>query len=131
MFFATGIILHRVMSFDNSPAWSRNFALGLSAALVVIAVYHCYAIETIVHQSTFVVMVHAVAWKTRSLINGRVSNKALKGRLKELAMQGTTVYIYFALVEQLTEHGSIETNLEKSEAYAWPVSSRLKHFKEA
>ena len=41
------------------------------------------------------------------------------------------VYIYFALVEQLTEQGTVETNLERSEAYAWPVSSRLKRFKEA
>ena len=90
MFGATGIILHRVMSFDKPPAWSRNFALGLSAFLVIVAIYHCYAIETIVHQTTFVLMVYAVAWKTRSLINGRIRNTALKRRLKELAVQGSS-----------------------------------------
>ena len=41
------------------------------------------------------------------------------------------VYIYFALVEQLTEQGIVEENLEKSNVYAWPISSRLKRFKVA
>ena len=88
MFFATGIILYRVMSFGKSSAWSRNFGITLFALLVSIAVYHCSAVETIAHQSTFVVMVFAVATRTRSLINNRVSNVTLKKRMKDLARLG-------------------------------------------
>ena len=92
MFFATGIILQRVVSFGKSAAWSRNFALGLTAFLVAVAVYHCYAIETLAHQSTFVLMIAWVAHRTRSLIKERVSNKQLKQRMGELAKMGVGTF---------------------------------------
>ena len=92
MFFATGIILHRVMSFGRSPAWSRNFAVTLSALLVSVAVYHCCVVEVIAHQATFVIMVWAVAIRTRNLIDDRVSNAALKKRMRDLAQIGASVY---------------------------------------
>ena len=39
------------------------------------------------------------------------------------------VYIYFALVEQLTASGNLELSINTSGTYAWPVSDHLKHLK--
>ena len=94
MFFATGIILHRVMSFDRTSKWSRSFALGLSGILALVAVYHCYAIETAAHQATFVIMVILVARKTKRLISERIKDQALKVRMEELAKQGTSMCLF-------------------------------------
>ena len=103
MFFATAIVLHRVMTFGESAAYSRNFALGLSAILVAIAVYHCWAIEVIAHQATFVIMVWVVAWNTRKLIRERVRDPRLQKRMKKLAFEGT---------------GTSQLTLEKPRAFA-------------
>ena len=80
------------MSFGKSREWSQKFAAGLVLLLLAVAVYHCWAIETIVHQSTFVIMVWAVAIKTRKLISQRTSNAAARKRLRSLAKSGTSMF---------------------------------------
>ena len=91
MFFATGIILHRVMSYGKSAVWSRTFASTLSAVLIVVAVYHCYAIETLAHQATFVIMVIMVARKTNNLIDQRIVNLGLRERTQSMARTGASM----------------------------------------
>ena len=93
MFFATGIILHRVMSFGRPSVWSRNFALGLSALLITVAVFHCWAHESTAHQLTFGIMIICVAIRTRELINFRISDAQLKQRMKSMAKMGASRFL--------------------------------------
>lgn len=88
MLLATGIVLHRVMSFDKSARWGRNFAYILSVILSGVMIIHCYLNERIIHQATFVVMVIWVAVRTASLIDQRVGNPELKRSLHRLSRSG-------------------------------------------
>ena len=89
MLFATGTILHRVMTFAKSPMWTFNFSLGLCTYLVGLAIYHCYAVEIAAHQGSFVVMVIWIATKTRQLIRQRAHEERLKQKMGQLAKIGS------------------------------------------
>ena len=88
MLLATGIVLHRVMSFDKSARWGRNFAYILSISLSGVMIIHCYLNERIIHQATFVLMVIWVAARTARLIDKRISNPEKKRKLRRLSRSG-------------------------------------------
>lgn len=92
MLLATGIVLHRIMSFDKPAAWGRTFGYGLTVFLSAVATIHCYLNERIIHQTTFVVMVVVVGIRTMNLIDKRISNPEVKKRMRGLSRSGTGMF---------------------------------------
>ena len=91
MFFATGVILYRVMSFGRSSDAKRKMAYSITVVLSAIGVYHCLVVETIVHQGTFVLMVMVVAFRTANLIKTRIKVVQVKERMNRLARTGVSM----------------------------------------
>lgn len=89
MLLATGIVLHRVMSFDKSAKWGRNFTYALAMILSGVMIIHCYLSERVIHQITFVVMIIWVGLRTMSLIDKRISNPDMKSKMRRLSRSGT------------------------------------------
>lgn len=56
MLLATGIVLHRVMSFNKSARWGRNFGYTLAIFLSGVTAIHFYLDERTIQNTTFVVM---------------------------------------------------------------------------
>ena len=89
MFFAIGIVLHRVYAFGHSPTYSRNLGIGIFAGLTAIAIYHCNTDTSTVHQVSFLSMCLTVAWGTRGLIKGRVQNRNVRRKMVTMLQLGT------------------------------------------
>lgn len=92
MLLATGIVLHRIMSFDKPAAWARTFGYGLTISLSAVATIHCYLDERIIHQATFVVMIIVVGVRTMILIDKRISDLEVKKRMRYLSRSGTGMF---------------------------------------
>lgn len=88
MFFATGIILYRVVSYGRPVESRRKLAYLVTSLLSAIGVYHCVANEILVHQATFVVMLAIVAFRTANLIKTRIKDANLKQRMNRMARSG-------------------------------------------
>ena len=91
MFFATGIILYRVVSFGRSSDAKLKMADTITIILAAIGVYHCLVVETIVHQGVFVLMVIVIAFRTANLIKTRIKVVQVKARMNRLARTGASM----------------------------------------
>lgn len=91
MLLATGIVLHRVMSFNKSARWGRNFGYALTTFLSGVSIVHCYLNEQAIHQTTFVVMVVWVAIRTAGLIDKHTSSPEMKRKLQRLSRSGSSM----------------------------------------
>lgn len=89
MLLATGIVLHRVMSFNKSARWGRNFGYALAILLTGVIIIHCYLNEEAIHQITFAVMVIWVAIRTAGLIDKHIGSSEMKKKLQRLSRSGT------------------------------------------
>ncbi|OCK83281.1 alkaline ceramidase family protein [Lepidopterella palustris CBS 459.81] len=88
MLVATGLVLHRVLTFDGTPAYRRNGAVILLGILIPISVYHCVADETLVHVMTFGVMIVAIGVKTRQLVRLRIKDSDVRMKVRKLERFG-------------------------------------------
>lgn len=89
MLLATGIMVHRLMSYGKTPQWSRLFGLGLSIYLVGVSFIHCYFVEQRLFQSTFVGMLILAVRKMSKVANERYKDPEIKGRLVRFGRTGT------------------------------------------
>ncbi|KAK4542399.1 hypothetical protein LTR36_006856 [Oleoguttula mirabilis] len=97
MLIASGCVLHRAMTFDKSPAYQRNFSVGLLAFILSSLTYHSLANEQTVHELTFFALILAVGVKVRALIHQRVTKPEQRKRLTRLSLfgAGSMVFGYF------------------------------------
>lgn len=89
MLLATSLTLHRIYTFDQSPSYRRRFGSILAAAMLALSVIHCMLDERKGHQTAFVVMVAAVAWRTEKVIGARIKDEDVRRRVRGLARKGT------------------------------------------
>ncbi|KAG9606163.1 alkaline phytoceramidase, partial [Aureobasidium melanogenum] len=91
MIVATSIVLHRAMTFQRSNSYTRWFSGLLVLAVIAETAYHTIKDEQMVHELSFVLLIIAVAVKTRSLIKLRVHNTKDKQMLHNATVFGAGI----------------------------------------
>lgn len=91
MLLPTGIVLHRIMSFDKPAAWSRTFVYCLTIFLSVVVTIRFYLDERVIQQSTFV-MVIVAGTRIVGLIDTRISDLEVKKQMRRLSRSGTGMF---------------------------------------
>ena len=89
MIVATSCVLHRAMTFQQGKTYTRKFTAVLLASMVIETVYHSVMNEEFVHQASWLVLLAAVAWKTRALIQQRAKTPEQKQTFSRLIAFGT------------------------------------------
>lgn len=88
MLLPTVFVLHRVTTFNKSPAARRNIGFALAAALLPLSVYHCMTDEVAVHASFFAAMVIYVGYKTRLVVRSRCDKAESRKKVNALMTIG-------------------------------------------
>ncbi|KAG9604230.1 alkaline phytoceramidase, partial [Aureobasidium melanogenum] len=101
MIVATSIVLHRAMTFERDHSFRRWFSSLLILAVIAETAYHTIKDEQSVHELSFVLLIVAVAIKTRSLIKLRVHNPKDKQMLQNATIFGAGCFIFGYLLWQL------------------------------
>lgn len=77
------------MTFQQDETYTRKFTTVLLAAMIIETVYHSVMNEEFVHQASWLVLLVAVAWKTRALIQQRAKTPEQKQTFSRLIAFGT------------------------------------------
>ncbi|CAG8949846.1 hypothetical protein HYFRA_00004173 [Hymenoscyphus fraxineus] len=141
MLVATATVIHRVFTFDKSLTYTVVHGAILIACFTAFSTWHCIKDELIMHSVIFGIMIAVVGLKTRSIINARVTDPAVRKDVRLLTAWGGLIFvtgfaiwnvdnamcsqltaikrtIVIALVEYLT---SEEAGQPLGTRFAWPV----------
>ncbi|OQO00663.1 hypothetical protein B0A48_13153 [Cryoendolithus antarcticus] len=98
---ATALVVHRAMTYGRGRGYARILAVGLASLLALETAYHAINNEQTVHDLAFVVQIAVVAFKTRSLIQTRVTASRDKLVLQRLTLLGAACFGIGYLLWQL------------------------------
>ncbi|RQM08038.1 hypothetical protein DH86_00001369, partial [Scytalidium sp. 3C] len=140
MLVATGLVMHRVFTFDKTPKYTLVYGVVLSAVVSLFIAWHCIMDETTVHSIFFAVMMITVSRKTRRLMAENIKDRRILGQLRDMAcakraigmpwsfilefhgwwhiFTGIGAYVLIAVVEYVTSEDAGKP-LDKN--FAWPV----------
>jgi dihydroceramidase len=93
MIVATSCVLHRATIFQQPAPFTRKFTTILLTAMAAETVYHSATDEEFVHQTSWLLLLVLVAWRTRALIQWRAKSGEERRRLSRLIAFGTGEFI--------------------------------------
>lgn len=99
MFFATGVVLHRVLTMSTSKATTASVGISIATVLVVVAYLHCSRDELIIHHTTFGIMITTIGLKTMALIH-KIENPLIQKKVYRLSRSGAGTIVSFLLFLQ-------------------------------
>ncbi|CAG8983185.1 hypothetical protein HYALB_00004012 [Hymenoscyphus albidus] len=93
MLVATATVIHRVFTFDKSLTYTVVHGAILIACFTAFSTWHCIKDELIMHSVIFGIMIAVVGLKTRSIINARVTDPAVRKDVRLLTAWGGLIFV--------------------------------------
>ena len=92
MLFATGTVLHRILTMSTSRAYTILVGICLATFLSVVSYVHCATDELIMHSITFGTMITFIGLKTMNLLQ-KIESHVVQKKLSTLATAGAGRFI--------------------------------------
>ncbi|KAH8820801.1 ceramidase [Xylogone sp. PMI_703] len=93
MLIATGLVMHRVYTYDKSLKYTVVYGVVLSTIISAFIAWHCIMDETTGHSIFFAIMMLTVSRKTRRMMAEKIEDKKILGQLRDMAFWGTVIFV--------------------------------------